>query len=113
MIFFEKNSGKMFFITITVFLSAGFIFYQYFKLNPIKEMEMSNLTIFTDINQATNQQLPELDYNLQMSTAEWDNLREEFKKEQERQELLEFAQQYLNEKINFQEATSTEEEIKN
>ena len=113
MIFFEKNNSKVLFISLAVFLFAGFIFYQYFQFNPLGKISFNNLTLLPEIDQIANQQFSETENSLQADLNYTDNIKIELEKEQDKQELLEQARQYLGEKMSSQEASSSEEEIKN
>ena len=93
----------MIFIFLAVFLTVGFIIYQYFKINPFGKIESSPLTLLPQINQTVSQEQANLETILPDFNLDFSALEEEFKKEQEKEELVAAARIYLEEK----RATST------
>ncbi|MDD5749696.1 MAG: hypothetical protein PHO91_02825 [Patescibacteria group bacterium] len=98
MIFFEENKRKMIFIFLAVFLTVGFIVYQYLKINPFGRIESSPLTLLPQINQTVSQERAGLETILPDFNLDFSVLEEEFKKEQEKEELVAAARIYLEEK---------------
>ena len=100
MILYSDNKNKYFLLFLLVFIFSSLIVWQYFKLNSIKAINNNSNNNFQLVNNNIKETFLEIEDSCSLAKDFTFDSKNDFKKELQKQELLNETKKYLENKNN-------------